>query len=955
MNALLEAQQLGQSIWLDFIERRLLDSGDLQRLVDEDGLGGVTSNPAIFEKAIGGAAEYATAIGALAHAGVSEPKAIYEALAIDDIRRAADVLLPVFRRTEGRDGFVSLEVSPDLAHDVAGTVAEGRRLWQAVGRENVLIKVPATDAGATAIQQLISDGISVNVTLLFSIDAYTRVADAYSTGLETYARGGGDLRRVASVASFFVSRIDTVVDRALAERAANVTDPTERAHLVGLMGQAAIANAKLAYQVYLRRLREPRWRALAERGARSQRLLWASTGAKNPAYRDTIYVEELIGLDTVNTVPPTTYEAFRAHGRPRASLTEQPERAAEIMRDIGAAGISMASVADDLLTDGLRQFSDAFRTLLAAVAQRLAALPVAAATSPTYRIPAALGADVEAALDDWTRGRHTERLWSRDASLWTGGDEAKWLDWLTVIGRQQDCVGELHAIAADIQAARFSHVLLLGMGGSSLCPDVLRRAFGRVDGFPELHVLDSTDPTQIADAAAQVNLAETLVIVSSKSGGTLEPNILFEYFHERIAEVVGAEHAGERFVAITDPGSSLEQLARRHGFRHIVHGEAGIGGRYSALSAFGTVPAAVMGLDVDDLLERAARMAAECAASVPPRDNPGVRLGLTLGTLATHGRNTLTVIASPPLRSFGGWLEQLVAESTGKHGRGIVPVDGEAVAHPALYGADRVFVYVRLETGADARQDAAVRALEDAGHAVIRIPVAELMDLGREFFRWEIATAVAGAVMGINPFDQPDVEAAKIATRAITDAYETSGALPAETVLVQDRDLTFYAHGTGASALAWAVTAPAPAAACFRAHLGRLAPGDYLALLAYLPMRAETADALQAIRHILRDHFRVATCLEFGPRFLHSTGQLYKGGPNTGVFLQITCDDAADLAVPGRRFSFGTVKAAQAQGDMQVLVDRGRRILHVHLSGDLPHALQSLRRAIVSALGDAWE
>jgi len=950
MNPLRALGQHGQSVWLDYIRRHLITSGELQRLIDEDGLTGVTSNPAIFEKAIAGSSDYTASLAAHANGGTCEPKVLYEALAIEDIRLAADVLHPVYERTGGRDGFVSLEVSPDLADDTRGTLHEARRLWKAVGRENVMIKVPATPAGLPAIRQLIRDGINVNVTLLFSVTMYEQVVEAYLSGLEARAAAGEDLTRVASVASFFVSRVDAVIDRLLAEKAAAAPTAADRARFDALAGKVAIANARLVYQRYRTLFHGPRWEALACRGARTQRLLWASTGTKSPAYRDTMYVEELIGAETVNTIPPATFDAFRAHGQPRASLEEGLPDAARVVEAIDHAGISFRQVADGLLADGVRQFRDAFRKLLAAVADRHAALAGGISESLTYHVSSSLATTIDRTLDEWKTQARAWRLWARDPSLWTGGDEAKWLGWLTAVDNQIAHIDQLTALAEDVRRDGFSHALLIGMGGSSLCPDVLRTTFGQTPGCPALHVLDSTDPGQIEDVLSRLDLTKTIVIVSSKSGGTLEPNILLDLVHERVRHVVSAGNVGGRFIAITDPGSSLERVAVERGFRHVAHGVASIGGRYSALSAFGMVPAAIMGLDVARLLDRAARMVHGCASCVPPRDNPGVHLGVVLGVLARGGKDKLTIVTSPGLTAFGAWLEQLVAESTGKNGNGIVPVDLEPVGAPDQYGSDRVFVYVRLTSAPDAAQDAAVARLEQASQPVVRLAVADIYDLGQEFFRWEIATAVAGAIIGINPFDQPDVEASKVATRRLTDEYETSGALPAETPFAATGDLTLYADERNLADLRAAAGPHATVTDYLRAHLARLDAGDYAALLAYVPMTDVHRDLLQQIRGTIRDRRRVATCVGFGPRFLHSTGQVYKGGPNTGVFLQLTCDDAVDLPVPGRRFTFGVVKAAQARGDFAVLAERGRRALRIHLGRDVGAGLAALRQTIEQVL-----
>src|SRR6267143_1390066 len=821
-NPLRGLSDFGQSVWLDYIRRSLITSGELKRLVVEDGLRGVTSNPAIFEKAIVGSPDYESVIESKDSA-VLDAKGLYEKIAVKDVQDAADILRPVYEESKQHDGYVSLEVSPLLAHDTAGTLQEARRLWKTADRPNLMVKVPATPEGIPAIRQLISEGINVNVTLLFSRDVYEQVAKAYIEGLTARASAGGDVSRVASVASFFVSRIDSKLDAQITSQLKTATDPIQRARLSGLLGKVAIANAKLAYHRFTELYSGEGWAALAKKGAQPQRLLWASTSTKNPGYRDVLYVEELIGPSTVNTIPPATFNAFREHGRLRMSLTEDRENAADTMESAERAGISLKTVTAALLDEGLRQFVDAFAQLLKATGSRKGQESAAKINSVSYTLPAKLSAAVDSALTDWAKNDKMRRLWRADASLWSGADENHWLGWLGITDDQVAHSAALTSLAAEIKQSGFKHALLLGMGGSSLCPEVLRLTFGKVEGFPELHVLDSTDPTA---------------------------------------------------------------------------------------------------------------------------DNPGLVLGAILGTAANNGRDKLTIIASPGISDLGAWLEQLLAESTGKSGKGIIPVDRESVAKPDNYGTDRVFAYLRLESAPDRAQDAAVEALEKAGQPVVRIAVQDPYAIGEEFFRWEIATAVAGSIIGINAFNQPDVEASKIATRKLTSEYETTGKLPAEEPFFEAEGVKLYTDPKNADALKSGKTL----SKILQMHFNRAGQGDYFALLGYITMNAENESALQTIRHTVRDKKKLATVLGFGPRFLHSTGQAYKGGPNTGVFLQITCDNASDLPVPDQKYTFGVVKAAQARGDFAVLAERGRRALRVHLGKDVKAGLATLQAAVNQAL-----
>jgi len=940
----------GQSVWLDYIRRSLISTGELKRLIEEDGLRGVTSNPSIFEKAITGSTDYTKTLEELEKRKDLDAKGIFDILAVKDIQDATDTFKQVYEQTKRRDGYVSLEVSPYLAHKTQETLDEARRLWKLVGRPNTMIKVPGTKEGIPAFQQLISEGININVTLLFAQEVYERVAEAYIAGLEEFAKKGGDLSRVASVASFFVSRIDTLIDSQLEDKIKKTTDPAQQQKLRQLKGKVAIANAKLAYQSYKKIFSGPRWAALAARGAQTQRVLWASTSTKDPSFPDTYYVAELIGPDTVDTIPPATFDAFRDHGKPRASLEENIADARETMETLAQVGISMKDATDKLTEDGVKLFADAFDKLLAAVSKRTQKAAPSAVNNLTYHLPDDLGQNVKATLEDWKKNDKVKRLWARDASLWTNKDEGSWLGWLGIVEEQIAHDADFKKIADEIHKEGFTHLVLLGMGGSSLCVEVFGKTFEKIDGYPEVHILDSTDPAQIRTLESKIDIAKTIFIVASKSGTTLEPNIFEQYFYEKVKQAVGAAEAGKRFIATTDPGSQMQKVAETHGFRHIFYGVPSIGGRYSALSNFGMIPAAIQGVDVPKFLDRGEEMVHACASVVPADENPGVILGAILGTLQKSGRDKVTVFASPGISDLGAWLEQLLAESTGKEGKGLIPVDRESIGAPEVYGKDRVFAYVRLEDGADPKQDAGVSALEKAGQPVVRIQVANNYELGQEFFRWEIATAVAGSIIGINAFDQPDVEASKIETRKLTDEYEKSGSLPQETPFYEEKGVKLYSDDKNAAALKQAAGKDATLTAYLRAHVNRLKAGDYFALLGYIERNEPNRTQLQSIRESVRDKKRVATCLGFGPRFLHSTGQAYKGGPNTGVFLQITCDDAADLPVPGKKYTFGIVKAAQARGDFNVLTERGRRALRVHLTGDLAAGLKTLQHAIQQAL-----
>ncbi|MGO9459522.1 MAG: bifunctional transaldolase/phosoglucose isomerase [Rhodomicrobium sp.] len=941
MNPLKRLEEYGQSVWLDYLKRSLIGKGELRTLIERDGLKGITSNPSIFEKAIAESDEYADALKQFEARAGHCVTAIYEHLAIADIRAAAEVLRQVYEETRARDGYVSLECSPYLANNTEATVREALHLWAAVDRPNLMVKVPATPAGIPAIRQLIGRGLNINITLLFSVDVYEEAVEAYISGLEDLQRAGGDVSKTGSVASFFVSRIDTAIDK-------RVGDLPGKQLADRLRGKAAIANAKLAYVRYKALFSGPRWRQLASAGAKTQRLLWASTSAKNPAYKDTMYVEALIGRDTVDTIPPATMDAFRDHGEARPDIIEQDVAGARaILANLEQHGVSLKEVTGELVIDGVQQFADAFDKLLGAIARRRRTLLEGECARfeigpGSTEMKTAFDAETEA----WRAGGRIRRLWAGDKSLWTGTDENKWVGWLHIIEQELTDTDQLLRFADEVKQRGFTDTVLLGMGGSSLGPEVFAETFGQQSGWPRFHMLDSTDPAQIKAVERAADLAKTLFIVSSKSGSTLEPNIFMDYFLDRAAAALGKDKAAEHFVAVTDPGSSLERRAKQLHFAHIFLGTPSIGGRYSVLSKFGLVPAAAMGLDVRRLLETTQQMARSCGPDVPPAENPGVQLGVAMGVAATRfGRDKVTIIAPPAIADFGAWLEQLLAESTGKQGRGLIPLAGEPLAAPERYGQDRFFVYLELDGQFDPLQRQAVAALENAGNPVARIGVKDIWHIGQEFFRWEIATAVAGAVIGIDPFDQPDVEASKEKARALTAEYEKSHRLPEENPLFRENGVALYADPRNAAELGQHKTL----SGYLKSHLGRVHPSDYVALLAYIQRNGANTLALTAMRTRIRDKTHAATCLGYGPRFQHSTGQAYKGGPNSGVFLQLTCDDPADIDVPGHSYSFGVVKAAQARGDLEVLAERGRRALRVHLT-DVEAGLAELAQSIEAPL-----
>jgi transaldolase/glucose-6-phosphate isomerase len=925
-NPLFELYEAGTSVWLDYISRSLMTSGELKRMIEEDAVVGMTSNPTIFEKAIGGSSDYDAGLKRLMNAGKSDEE-IMLSLIVEDIQMAADVLKPVYEQTKHKDGYVSIEVLPRVAYDTKGTIAMAHDLFDRVGRPNIFVKIPATDEGLPAIEQCIADGININITLMFSVKVYEDVARAFIRGLHRRMKEGKPVD-IASVASFFVSRVDTAVDKLLEQKIAAAKDPAERERLQRLLGKAAVANAKMAYQSFLKIFNEPEFAELRRNGASVQRCLWASTGTKNPNYSDVMYVEELIGPDTVNTMPQQTMTAFKEHGEVRRSLLENVDGSRQVLRDLEAVGIDIEKVTYDLQVDGVKLFADSITKLLDEIANKKQRLKGGNVRAHEAQLGAIEGA-VKSRLTQLEQAAVVRRIAEKDAGLWatngSGGKEEikNRLGWLQVADLMEERVSDLEGLRKELVAEGFSDCVVMGMGGSSLAPEVFRQTFGAPKGALNVHVLDTTDPAAIAALQASIDLKRTVFIVASKSGTTLETLSHYRYFWLQTGQ------QGRQFLAITDPGTTLADEGIRRAFRRVFLNPADIGGRYSALSYFGLVPAALGGVDLAGLLDRAATMVQACTGPGPVDENPGVWLGAVFAEAAKAGRDKVTIIAPPALHSFGVWAEQLIAESTGKEGKGLVPVADETLGAPPVYGSDRLFV--RLALPGDDPNAGRLEALSKAGHPVVTLKVGDPLGLGAEFFRWEYAIAVAGAILAINVFDQPNVQEAKDLTKKVL----SEGNPP-----------------TTGQGIRWAGQQGATLEAAIQALLGQVRAGDYVALLAFIAPDTKYDSALNAIRLAIRDKYRVATTVGYGPRYLHSTGQLHKGGPNTGVFLQIVGDDPKDIPIPGERFSFGVLKQAQALGDFQALRNHGRRVLRVQLE-DVAQGLVKIGQAVGATAGVA--
>ena len=941
MSRIKDLAKLGQSIWYDYIRRSFLTSGELAALIKE-GLRGETSNPSILEKAIAGSSDYDEDLKAL----VEEDKSvneIYEALALKDIALAADEFRALYDKTNGADGYISLEVSPTLANNTKQTIMDAKRYFVALGRPNVMIKVPATPAGIPAITELIGSGININVTLMFSLDQYKAVAEAYIKGLERLKENGPSVfkghtvDRVASVASFFVSRVDTAVDAEL-EKIGNTK----------LQGKIAVANSKITYEEYRNTFKGPRWKKLADAGAKPQRVLWASTSTKNPAYPDTLYVDELIGPNTVNTVPPNTYKNYKDHGKVAITLTKGVKKAHEDLKALEKAGVSLKAVTDYLLDDGVKKFADSFETLMASIEEKRDSLQQEK-EAYSARLGKYQGA-VDKALENIRKKNIIEKIWNFDYLVWEKDptEISNRLGWLHIPEVMADALKGINAVVDEVRADGYTDALLMGMGGSSLAVEVIRETYGVRDGYLDVHVLDSTDPGTILDFKKLLDPEKTLFMVSTKSGGTAETLSYMKYFYNVTLEKVGKREVGKHFVAITDPGSGLEKIAKDLKFRKTFLNDPNIGGRYSALSMVGVPPAAFQGVDLDTLLGRAIKMlhnneSCNCAVE---GDHSGAWLGAIMGELTKAGHDKVTLIASPPIESFGAWAEQLIAESTGKSGKGILPVDREPITEPKYYAKDRLFVYLRLAH--DNTYDRHVKALEEAGHPVVRINLKDIYDLGGEFFRWEMAIAIAGMIIGIHPFNQPNVEAAKVLARKMIAEYQKKGKLPEIEPTLTDQGITVYSDFK-----------PKNLKGALKEFIGQASMGkngskgrSYVTLQAYVKPDDETYEAMQRFRKKVQMKYKLATTSGFGPRFLHSTGQLHKGDAGHGLFIQFTSEMPEDAPIPdepGKKassISFGVLKNAQVLGDRQALLDNKRKVITFHLGEDVVAGIDKLTENI---------
>ncbi len=900
----------GQSPWLDNIDRRLLKDGGLAQLITDGDVTGVTSNPTIFNNAIGGSRIYDETIQPMALAG-SDPESIFFQLAIEDIRNAADLFRPIYDQTKGADGYVSLEVSPKLAHSTRKTVEQAKWLWQLLDRPNVMIKIPATLQGLPAITAVIAEGINVNVTLIFSLERYLAVTDAYMKGLEKRVKAKKPINTIASVASFFVSRIDTKVDGRLKEIVEGGGANSKPA--AGLMGKAAVSTCKNVFEVFETTFASERFKKLAEKGGQIQRTLWASTSMKNPAYRDVLYVEELIGKNTVNTMPPGTVKAFKDHGTIGKGATDGQKEARKVLEDLTQVGIDLAEVSRQLEDEGVKSFINSYKELLKTIDRR---------SKEFRKTMGTLAGSIESAVSTLKEKNFVTRMADKDATLWTSEPEGqkeivKRLGWLSAPEKGAALIEEVKPLLEECKSEGMSRLLLLGMGGSSLGVETMALILGARESGLELRILDMTNPDQVLAAAHWAALKKTLFVVGSKSGSTSESNAFMDFFWEKAQKSLGKK-AGRHFVAITDPDTSLGKVAGDRGFRQVFLSDPEVGGRYSALSMFGLAPSVLMGHDTDKLLESAREVNYLCSKNSSFERNPGVMLGAFLGAGALKGKDKVTLLADPELAAFGPWVEQLIAESSGKNGKGIVPVDNE----PKLdfYSTDRVFVYLRL----NGKMDRRAAKIRRAGHPLLILPWNSVYDLGGAFVQWEVATAAACCLLGVNPFDQPDVQESKTRTKQLIDTYVKNGKLNTGKPVWENDTAAVYADDGENLANA------ADLAEVIRVFLKKVQIGDYVGINAYVPRNNQTLTEFTRFRSDITRLTATTTTLGYGPRFQHSTGQLHKGGANSGAFVEITAEPQSDVDIPGWNIPFSVLESSQALGDFETLLARKRRAIRIH-------------------------
>ena len=933
MNPIRQARRFGQSFWLDNLTRKLVQDGDLKRRISEQAITGVTSNPAIFHQAISFSDEYDEDIRKLIHEGRTVPQ-IYESLVISDVQKACDLLRPVFQESDGGDGFVSLEVSPRLAHAGADTLSEVKRLWFLVDRPNVMIKIPGTAAALPVLENAVHLGINTNVTLLFSAAVFRTFLEGYMTGLEKRLSEGLAVRNVASVASFFVSRVDTHVDRLLGERWMHSGEPGYRIRLARLFGKSGVANAHLAYREYVCARASTRWHSLEKRGARPQRLVWASTSQKNPLLSPLLYVHSLLGPETIITATERTLDAFATGGRAQIGLDDARLTDAEkTVAELKELGINLEAVSDDLQREGIGKFIEPFEQLMVSLSEKRT-LFLGKRTNQQDVGASSLVAPALAALG---ARRFSERLYARDGTLWADDLEAAkkvetQLGWVESLDLFRERIDEIRKLAESVQRDDFRQVVILGTGANVAPAEVSAATFGNGRGWPELLILDNTDPAAVLALETQLDLTKTFFLVVGKSGTNRETLSFYRYFYDRLL-AAGVSHLGDRFAAITDSQSWLAREAIAKKFRRCYLNPATVSSPFAAFSYLGLVPMALLGLDISTILDRARSFAIAAGPGIPEPHNPALQLGATLALLAKGGRDKLTFLPSPNIASFASWAEHVLVQATAKDGKGIIPVIGERLGPPRLYGNDRMFLHMTHRGSVKKGEMKRVAALEKAGHPVIRIALPDRMGLAEEFFRWQLASVTAGALLGVNPFLDPSEGEGRANTEEYLRQWTTDRRFPKEKPTAESGKLRVF----GA-----AVRTPGSAEAAVVDFLKEVGRNGYIGILAFFRRTAARDGAVAQFRAALGEKFRVATTLAYGPRFLHTTAPLYKCGPDTGSILMLTTEGDRDLPIPGQDYGFAVLHEAQALGELRAIRDRGRRVLRLHMKGDIKDALGAI-------------
>ncbi len=912
-------EKIGQSLWYDNIQRSMIQNGEIARMIERGEIRGMTSNPSIFHNAIVKSTDYDVQLQTLSWAGVNAEE-IFWNLAIDDVQRTADLFSGVYKESKKLDGYVSIEVNPILANDTQATIEAAINLWKNVNRPNVMVKVPATKAGIPAIRKLISSGINVNVTLIFSIERYKEVAEAYILGLEDRISEGKTIEDIQSVASFFVSRVDSKIDPIIGKLSKS-SDIYSKG-ISELTGKAAIYNSRLAYKEYTEIFNQQRFTEIRKKGGNDQRPLWASTSTKNPEYRDVMYVEGLIGSNTVNTIPPTTLTAFLDHGKVAETITIDLEKITDFFERLDHVGIHINEITDLLEKEGVQAFIDAYNSLISAIETRRIA--------ETKRL-GEIFPKVKESLEYLKKEDFLNRLWDHDPNLWTNAPNGQKeitqrMDWLDAPWQLSDVTNQMQDLFGELIKDGLTNAVVLGMGGSSLATEVfskIQAAENIVGKSFSVSILDSTHPDEVNYVAEHNPIEKTIFIVSSKSGTTGEINAFFNYFYELAKKQLG-EKAGSHFMAITDPGTKLEQLAREKHFRKVITANPRVGGRNSALTAFGLVPAMLCGVDLIKMMNYAIYNGEWFMRDRIIEGNPGIALGVILGEAATSGRNKLTILADDEWNNLAAWMEQLIAESSGKDGKGILPIAGEPIISPAKYGNDRIFVYLRKSGSLDKL----IGSLVEKGLPVIQLNVNTIVDLGYQFFLWEVATATACSIIRVNSFDQPDVQEAKTRTLAGIESYRKTGQFITSSPKCTTEKVAFYISQD------IKISEKSSPLEIINLFLSKtILKNGYVAINAFIPRNVKNIDLLTSLRKSILEEIKIATTLGFGPRYLHSTGQLHKGGPENGVFVIITNTPEYDMQIPGEGITFGKFCMAQALGDEEALAAHGRKILRIHFSG----------------------